>query len=408
MVRSDNGTEFMCSSGHFRELVIIHQTSCVSTPQQNGRVERKHILNVARALLFQASLPIDFWGEAILTAAYLINRTPSKLHNGLSPYEILHHHKPDYSQMKVFGSACYVHKASRTKDKFDSRSLICVFLGYALGKKGWKVYDLDRKKIFISHDVVFREDVFPFADKVDTLPSSLPSSASQPDADWIINTPVDNRGSSGETNLGEPAISPPPEPTTLPSAEPAQTDSTGGVSNPDTTTDMPLPTTTATTDTSLASSSDTVRRGQRDRAPSVKLKDYVTYNAMADITPHAPPSSSESPLKVSGTTPYPLSEFISDANFSPGHQAFLAAITAGVEPKNFIEAMQDDVWKASMFDEVGALEEQHIWDITDLPPGKVAISNQWIYRIKYNADGTIKRCKSRLVVNGNKQIEGED
>ncbi|KAK4391437.1 Retrovirus-related Pol polyprotein from transposon RE2 [Sesamum angolense] len=92
--RSDNGSEFLnkeCQS-LFHELGIIHQISCTYTPQQNGRVERKHrhLLNVARALLFQAYLPIKFWGDAILTATYLINRTPSLKLNWKAPYELLH------------------------------------------------------------------------------------------------------------------------------------------------------------------------------------------------------------------------------------------------------------------------------------------------------------------------------
>lgn len=61
-VRTDNGTEFTCMRSYFAENGITHHTSCVDTPQQNGRVERKHrhILNVARALLFQAQLPTRF------------------------------------------------------------------------------------------------------------------------------------------------------------------------------------------------------------------------------------------------------------------------------------------------------------------------------------------------------------
>ncbi|KAG7552461.1 Integrase catalytic core [Arabidopsis thaliana x Arabidopsis arenosa] len=81
VVRSDNGSEFLSLRTFFKDNSIYHQTSCVYTPQQNSRVKRKHrhILNVARSLLFQSGLPIKFWGESILTVAYLINRTPTTL-----------------------------------------------------------------------------------------------------------------------------------------------------------------------------------------------------------------------------------------------------------------------------------------------------------------------------------------
>lgn len=83
-IKSDNGTEFLCLSRFFQENGIPHDTSCVYTPQQNGRVERKHrhILNVARALRFQAHLRFRYWGECVKKAVYLINKTPSQLHNG--------------------------------------------------------------------------------------------------------------------------------------------------------------------------------------------------------------------------------------------------------------------------------------------------------------------------------------
>ena len=65
IVQSDNSTELKCLIDYFTAIGIIFQTSCVGTPQQNGRVERKHkhILSVARALRFQAQLPIFFGGS---------------------------------------------------------------------------------------------------------------------------------------------------------------------------------------------------------------------------------------------------------------------------------------------------------------------------------------------------------
>lgn len=55
---------------------VIHQSSCPHTPQQNGIAERKHrhIIETTRTLLINANVPLKFWGDAVLTAGYLINR----------------------------------------------------------------------------------------------------------------------------------------------------------------------------------------------------------------------------------------------------------------------------------------------------------------------------------------------
>ena len=105
---------------------------------------------------------------------------------------------------------------------------------------------------------------------------------------------------------------------------------------------------------------------------------------------------------------YPLSDYITDEKFSTSHRAFLAAVSKSDEPKNFKDAMKLDVLRKAVGKEVVALEDSDTWDITDLPPGKEAIGCLWIFKIKYNADGTIERHKARLVVNGKSQIEGED
>lgn len=112
---------------YFIQNGMIFQTSCVGTLQQNGRVERKHrhILNVARAMRFQGHLPLKFWGECVLSAGYLINRTTSALLDNKTSYEILYGQKPSYAAFRVFGSLCYAHNQKAKGDKFEGRTQVC-------------------------------------------------------------------------------------------------------------------------------------------------------------------------------------------------------------------------------------------------------------------------------------------
>lgn len=113
---------------------------------------------------------------------------------------------PSYDQLRVFGSLCYIHHWPRDKDKFSSRSRKCISVGYPFGKKGWRVYDIDRSKFFISRDIVFQENDFPFASSY-TTPTVSPITVASPDDDWLVlpteldSTPpvFNDRGSNVET-----------------------------------------------------------------------------------------------------------------------------------------------------------------------------------------------------------------
>jgi hypothetical protein len=72
-------TSTSCLEVFCSEKGILHQTSYPDTPPQNGVAERKnrHILEVARSLMYTMNVPKFLWSEAVLIAIYLINRTPS-------------------------------------------------------------------------------------------------------------------------------------------------------------------------------------------------------------------------------------------------------------------------------------------------------------------------------------------
>ncbi|KAL1196033.1 Retrovirus-related Pol polyprotein from transposon RE1 [Cardamine amara subsp. amara] len=150
--------------------------------------------------------------------------------------------------------------------------------------------------------------------------------------------------------------------------------------------------------------------GKREKISSVRLKGYVTYATRCTKETHHAQSdfNSASSSTVSGNTPYPLTNYICDDNFSPAHQAFLAVVVENIEPTSYKQAMKDPRWNNAMGCEIGSLEESRTWDIVDLSPGKVALNNKWVYKIKLHADGSLERYKARLVACGNRQVEGED
>ncbi|PKU83464.1 Retrovirus-related Pol polyprotein from transposon TNT 1-94 [Dendrobium catenatum] len=166
-LRSDGGTEFLNHDfkSFLRNNGIAHQVSCPYTPEQNGVAERKHrhIIETTRTLLTTASVPFKFWPDAALTAVYLINRLPTPNINQLTPFEMLHNSKPNYSHLRVFGCACFPLSPPHTRHKLQNKSKLSIFLGYSDTYKGYKCLDPVTNKFLMSRNLTFDENQFPFS-----------------------------------------------------------------------------------------------------------------------------------------------------------------------------------------------------------------------------------------------------
>jgi transposase InsO family protein len=125
-IRSDNGKEY-CNKEFESFLIrygIEHQTSTPYSPQQNGLAERMNrtLVERAKCMLFDAQLSKKFWPEAVATAAYIVNRSPTKSVNGKTPIEMWTGKKPNLSNMKIFGSEVMVQVPKEKRQKWDSKS----------------------------------------------------------------------------------------------------------------------------------------------------------------------------------------------------------------------------------------------------------------------------------------------
>ncbi|GKA38340.1 putative RNA-directed DNA polymerase [Tanacetum coccineum] len=403
----DNGGEFVSNKMidfYAREGIVL-ETSCPHTPQQNGVVERKHrhLLETARALKFEANLPTRFWGECVLTAAHVINRLPSEVIENKTPYEILHNSKPNYDHMKVFGCLAYYRSVETKGDKFEVRGRPGVFLGYPPGTKGYKVYDLQHRKMVTSRDVKFLENIFPFArsiteeeeifvfpqkwdDENDLDNNGLNQTRPNDDIDehpsfFGTEPQKTHNGPNEETN--EPAVSGPNQ-----DKEPHLVCDDQNETGFETISETHGPTVEHA-------------RPTRSKSRPARLDGFEV---------NLPPSldHTQSSLHQGSSTVHPLAHFISYDNFTNTHKAFLTAITTNNEPKHFKQAVKDVRWIEAMKQEIQALEENKTWTLEELPKGKRAIDSKWVYKIKYKPNGDVERYKAHLVAKGCTQMEGVD
>lgn len=395
VLRSDNGGEYTSHTfkAHLANHGILHQTSCPYTPQQNGVAERKnrHLMEVARSMMFHKNMPRRFWGDAVMTACYLINRIPTKVLDDLSPFEVLNKTKPNINHLRVFGSVCFVLVPRDQRNKLDAKSTRSVFIGYSTTQKGYRCYDPSTKRIMTSRDVKFLEDQSYFEKSgwesvKDLADSTTDRAASLQHILSHMGLPQMNEDQTAPANNQEDQIQEEGVNVQNEQENDEGVNEQGGVNQ-----ETPPEADTQQNEyhEEEEAPAPTLRRSTRQRfGPDHWKQTRVYYNHQV--------------------VAHPIQAQCSLALLPSDHQAFLGKIEQHYIPKTYEEAKEIKVWMDAIDAEIEAMVRNHTWDVSDLPSGKRAVTSKWVFTIKYHSNGEIERYKARMVARGFTQTYGED
>jgi transposase InsO family protein len=125
-LRSDRGGEYLSFEfeAHLKACGIVPQRTPAGTLRRNGVSERRNrtLLDSVRSMMSLSDLSILFWGYALETVAFILNRAPSKSME-MTPYKLSHGKKPKLSFLRVWGCEAYVKKLQPNKLESKSKKM---------------------------------------------------------------------------------------------------------------------------------------------------------------------------------------------------------------------------------------------------------------------------------------------
>lgn len=209
--------------------------------------------------------------------------------HGVSPYEKLHNAAPSLEHTRTMGCLCYVTEPNPS-NKFSPRAIPIASMGYSSTQKGYKLYDLHSHLFFVSRDVHFRENLFPFQSSSTT--PSIPQSSDM--SSYFFDS--DSAPSLSEPTSSNSSLSP---------------------SSPPHISSSPIPSSIPITVSPKCLSRATI--------PPIWLSTYVQPHI------HSRPSTSHS-----------INSVVHYSHLSSEYQAFLSKFSPSIEPQHYSKAILDD------------------------------------------------------------------
>jgi transposase InsO family protein len=375
-LRTDRGGEFAATdfTNYCAQLGVRRELTAPYTPQQNGVVERRNqsVVGMARSILKAKALPSVFWGEAVVTAVYLQNRSSCKGIGGKTPYELWTGSAPAVHHLRTFGCIAHVKVTTPHQKKLDDRSRRMIFVGYEPGSKAYRAYDPLTRRVHISRDILFDEAAqWTWTAGHDDNLGDFTVEEPEPGEPAVITTTT--------TTTAAPSRSASP-------ASPASTPSPAG----DMAAASPPPSTVA-----AMSPDPEHHQGIEFASPPSGFGERLDADHDDDV-----------PLRFRRIDDV-IDQYTLHGSIDRNLEEHLL-LASDAEPASFEEALKHEHWRHAMLDEMTSIEASGTWKLVDAPRRVKPIGLKWVYKTKKDATGVITKHKARLVAKGYVQQQGID
>ncbi|GAA0171472.1 transmembrane signal receptor [Lithospermum erythrorhizon] len=355
-LRTDRGGEY--TSTDFTEycklMGIKRQLTTAYTPQQNGVAKRRNrtVMNMVRTMISGKKMPKVFWTEAIVWKFHLLNRCPTVSVDNMTPQQACSGLKPAVDHLRIWGCIAHVHIPKVQRGKLDERSIKCIFLGTSEGTKGYRLFDVQTKRIITSKDVVFEEDKHWDWGKEYEQQTGIEIEWEDKNAE-IEEVQNDEEIEPGLTENDDADI-------TIQDQHHTESHDSGEEEESESSKAMDQ-------GRAISTSSRRVHR------PLKWMEDYVSRNVMCDED---------------------LINMVQEGDME--------------DPLTFEEAIIHEHWRKAMKAEMTAIEKNNTWFLTELPQHAKKVGVKWIFKTKRDEAGKITKHKARLVAKGYSQKAGVD
>lgn len=358
-IRCDGAGELGDATQDFyRSRSIRLEPTAAYSPQQNGKAEHlnRTLMERVRAVMAESGMGHSLWAEAMLTAVFTRNRSPSK-DGRATPFERIYNKKPDVSMLRVWGSPVFALKPKKQQRKLEAKVLLGRLVGYGAGGKAYRVYTPQTKNVVVRRDVVVDEG----ETRAERVKGPLAPGVCMPIPNTEEDTPVVKGEGMAAPKAETPIVTPPDDTPVLSESSAAGAPPSSGDAG-------------RTANEGEQSTSGGGRHPTRSRNPKVIFEGGDAQASLATASAF----TDESLQQASKT--YEEAKSRPDAH----------------------------LWEDPMRQEVRALLENEAWVTMELPEGQQLTNSRWVFDLKRNAAGKVTRYKARFVVCGYSQRAGID